>query len=544
MRSRTTDSLFLQEQRRFKRLEVSLPVWITVADAAGSDQEVPWELGYTRDISLGGSKIVVPPGEEEQWREAMDEGVRFVVRFDDGSTYGELIPGYVRFAAPDKETGRFALGLQFDETVARPAREAAVRSGLKSMQSRRKWQWAFVAAFFVVLAVFLVNRQLTAEVASKNAQITQLQKQKAGAEADLERLSRPTLASTRAEGIVASFQRKEVQKTLRELDADIKRLNDPKNMAKALAERQAEARRLGLNIRPASTAGKVQWAVAFPYGYNWPQVLGNLETLLERKIPHVVIFTDWTMPFPDLDAREARARGKVLQVTWEPWHFGNKNAVQLKDIAAGKHDAYVDRWANGARAFGGELWVRWGHEFNGNWYPWSTAGNGSNTQNWQAAYKRIHGRFKRAGASNVRWIWCINAETVPNVAWNDPLRNYPGSAYVDVVAIDGYNFGRSLPFGKWMSFQQLFAGPYQKVTTKFPDKPIWIAETGSSTVGGDKTQWLKEMDVSLRRDFPKVESVTWFEAEKEADWRLISSPSTLAAARSILRQPYYSRGSN
>ncbi|RYG55987.1 hypothetical protein EON80_29900, partial [bacterium] len=64
MAARTSDALFLQEQRRFRRLEVSLPVWITTRDAFEANSNV-WELGTTRDISLGGSKVYVPSGEEE-----------------------------------------------------------------------------------------------------------------------------------------------------------------------------------------------------------------------------------------------------------------------------------------------------------------------------------------------------------------------------------------------------------------------------------------------------------------------------------------------
>ena len=75
----------------------------------------------------------------------------------------------------------------------------------------------------------------------------------------------------------------------------------------------------------------------------------------------------------------------------------------MNDIIAGKHDKYIDDWAAGARSFGGEIWVRWGHEMNGNWYPWSSGNNGSDAQIWSKAYRHIHDRFRRAGASNVRW---------------------------------------------------------------------------------------------------------------------------------------------
>src|SRR5690606_17128101 len=142
-------------------------------------------------------------------------------------------------------------------------------------------------------------------------------------EKELQELSRPRLVSTRAEGIQSSLQRKAIQRSIAALTADINRLNDPRNMQEAVRRRNQEAARRGLRLTPPNTAARVQMAVAFPYGYNWPLVLDNLETILTRPVPHVVVFHDWSQSFPDLDAREARVRGKVLQVTWEPWHFGN-----------------------------------------------------------------------------------------------------------------------------------------------------------------------------------------------------------------------------
>lgn len=539
----SSDALFLQEQRRFRRLEVSLPVWITTAEAYVAGQDV-WELGTTRDISMGGCKVYVPSGEEEQWREAVLEGIGFVVKVEVAGRQGEAIPCYVRHAAIDEETGRFSLGVQFQTQVAQEARSAAVRAGLSTLRVRRTWQGAFVVAVLASLLAVGVARSLRAEVDAKAAQIAKLQAREKAALAELARLSRPRLVQTKSQGIDAAFRGEQVRATLSELAANMKRLNDPANMQSAIKQREAEAKRLGLSLTPASTAARVQLAVAFPYGYNWPLVLNDLETVLNRKVPQVVVFRDFSQEFPDLDAREARARGKTLQITWEPWHFSNPKAVKLADIAAGKYDAYIDKFAAASRAFGGELWIRFGHEMNGNWYPWCLSNTGQNPKTWQAAQRHMHDRFRHAGASNVRWIWCMNAESVPAASWNDPFKTYPGDNYVDAVAIDGYNFGDTLPHSRWQSFDELFAGPYARAIQQFPNKPIFIAETGCSSTGGDKARWLRDMDTSLRSKFSRVESVTWFEAAKEADWRMVSSQSSANEAKKLWGQAYYRRGEN
>lgn len=549
-RAAFTDAAFLKEQRRFRRLEVALPVWLAPQAAVEAGQEVAqeaWELGYTRDISLGGAKVVVPSGEETAWRRAAREGTFFLVHFDDDTPRGDLdrraeaIPAWVRHVERDAR-GQLALGVQFDASQAQSARETVLRRGFATLKARRRWQGAFgITAVLALVALWGVNA-LRADIAARDARIAALQKQQDVARAELQRLSRPALASTKSAGIDREFARREVQARLEDLQANMARLNDPSNMDAAIRERKKAAQSLGISLQPAARSARVQFAVAFPYGYNWPLVVSDFEKALNRRVPHIVVFQDWSAPFPDLDAREARARGKTLQITWEPWHFSNPNAIKLRDIAAGKHDAYIDSWAAGARSFGGELWIRWGHEMNGNWYPWSIGPSGGDPKVWVAAYRRIHDRFRRAGASNVRWIWCFNAESVPDVAWNDPAKTYPGDAYVDAVAVDGYNFGSTTAHSRWQSFEQIFARPLARAQKNWPQKPLWIAETGCATEGGDKVRWLKEMDQTLRSRFARVESVTWFEAAKEADWRLLSSPESAAAARKIWGSSYYRRG--
>ena len=533
------DTEYLREQRRFRRLEVSLPVWISTAAAHAAGHEI-WELGYTRDISLGGAKIVVPPAELEQWRAAAKSGLPLVVRFADESGKSAIIPAFARHV----ETGKseITLGIQFDAGAAQGAREAALKRGFATLKNRRKWQGAFLLAAILAAGAFVTVGGLRADVAARDAKIRALQTQQNQARAQLKQLSKPTLAVTKSAGIDREFERQQVQARLEDLKANMARLNNPANMENVIAQREKAAQKLGLSLKPASTRARVQLAVAFPYGYNWPLVVGDLETALNRKIPHIVTFQDWSQPFPDLDARESRARGKTLQVTWEPWHFSDPGAVKLGDIIAGKHDKYIDDWAAGARSFGGEIWLRWGHEMNGNWYPWSIGQNGSDAQNWTRAYRHIHDRFRRAGASNVRWIWCFNAESVPDLSWNDPAKTYPGNDYVDAVAVDGYNFGATTAHSRWQSFEQIFARPVALANEKWPDKPLWIGETGCSTNGGDKVAWLRQMDKSLRGPLSRVESVTWFEAAKEADWRMVSSAASANAARQIWGGEYYRRG--
>ena len=69
-----------------------------------------------------------------------------------------------------------------------------------------------------------------------------------------------------------------------------------------------------------------------------------------------------------------------------------------------------------------------------------------------------------------------------------------------------------------------------------------INEIGCSTVGGDKVAWIRDMDKELRGRFTKIQGVVWFEAQKEADWRMDSSPESLKACAQVFTNNYYRRG--
>jgi len=538
------DTLFLSEQRRFRRLEVSLPVWIGREGDLKSPEageRSPWSLGYTRDVSMGGTKVIVPPGEERKWLSVVQDGALCLLRFDaPGRSEGEdeYIPARVKHAAHDRAAGHFWLGVQYDEG-AHSAKAAAMKAGLATSTRRKRWQGSFVLALgaVVALAYFAQQQQGSVKVAlaAKNQEVARRKK----LQAQLSEVSRFHLAGSRSEGTAQALKESDLKARL----GDMSRFSDPKNESQGEAARQKKLAADGLALSTASTEGQnVDLGVALPYGYAWPIVVSDLEDALGRRVPTVVVFRDFKSAFPIEDAREARVRAKTLQVTWEPWLYSNPKAVNLSDVANGKYDAYLDSWARAAKSFGAEVWIRWAHEFNGNWYPWAVGENNKDAKIYVRAFQRAHDRFTKAGAFNVRWIWCANAISVPDAEWNDPARAYPGDAYVDMVSIDGYNFGTATPGSRWQSFREIYERPYAEMSRRFPGKPIMIGEIGCATVGGDKVEWIRDMDRQLRGRFNRFQGVVWFEASKEADWRMLSSPQVLAASRAVFSRQHYRRG--
>jgi Siphovirus ReqiPepy6 Gp37-like protein/Glycosyl hydrolase family 26 len=66
--------------------------------------------------------------------------------------------------------------------------------------------------------------------------------------------------------------------------------------------------------------------------------------------------------------------GRLRLATWQPGQgtagVTNISANPLTDIASGVHDALIDAQANRIKAFGYPIFLRFGHEMNGNWYTW------------------------------------------------------------------------------------------------------------------------------------------------------------------------------
>jgi len=253
-------------------------------------------------------------------------------------------------------------------------------------------------------------------------------------------------------------------------------------------------------------------------------------------------FQDWATPgVKDFDAAamdEAVSRGMPL-VTWEPWKFGGgprQPKYALKNIVAGNHDAYVRRWARAAAAWGQPFFLRFAHEMNGDWTSWSPGVMSNTSRQFVSAWRRVRAIFRRAGATNVRWVW----SPVAHYEGATPYRKvYPGDAYVDWFGISGYNWGDTREWSRWQSFSEIFGASYATMT-RMARKPVMIPEVASAESGGDKAAWIESAFLEeIPKKFPRIKAVVWFHADKENDWRVNSSAAALQAYQRVVASPLY-----
>jgi cellulose synthase (UDP-forming) len=260
-----------------------------------------------------------------------------------------------------------------------------------------------------------------------------------------------------------------------------------------------------------------------------PSDLGEVNAFEQMARAHVGIvqwFADWHDGVDLEQLRAVAARGSTPQITWEPWDRTGDLAKQpdytLASIIRGRHDAYIRSWARGMRRYGKPVLLRFGQEMNGSVYPWAEATNGNRPGQYARAWRHMHDIFTAEGATNVRWVWC--AKTGRIVA-----AQYPGDRYVDIVALSGFNGGTVLPWGGWRTFADAFNAPLQALRRLAPHKPVQISEVGTVEAGGSKARWIKQM-FDYVETHPSIRSVLWFDLDKQADWRVATSP---AAARAF-----------
>lgn len=216
-------------------------------------------------------------------------------------------------------------------------------------------------------------------------------------------------------------------------------------------------------------------------------------------------------------ATTAESAGAVPLLQWIPPHYD-----LLSQIAAGKFDSYIRQFARSVSLFGCPLMLSFGHEFNGPWWPWGEKYQPATA--FVAAWRHIHDLFNASGVRNVIWVWNPNVLNDPGVV--EPASWWPGAAYVNIVALDGYFWTAST------SFSDVFASSIASVR-QFSSKPIFIAETGAYPGAGMAGRVTAIFDGAARSG---LTGIVYFDIRGNRDWRLELNPGALAAFRTDSRE--------
>lgn len=274
---------------------------------------------------------------------------------------------------------------------------------------------------------------------------------------------------------------------------------------------------------------------------------------LAGKTPAIIASSSYwgEQSFPSANVELIARHGAVPLVFWSPWdkpyeERRGPDRFSLRAILAGKWDAYIDAWADGAKKFGRPLFVSFCNEMNGDWFPWSGtfygAKDGGN-EVFKKAWRHVVDRVRARGADNILWVFHVNAFPAENDVWNTFAAYYPGSDYVDWLGLSIY--GKQFrDEGDWADFRDLIDWPYREITALDPHKPVMVAEfgTGDFPKAGSKAEWISDA-LSIIPTYPRIKAaVYWHERWQNEDGtfsnlRINSSPAVLKAFREGISTP-------
>jgi beta-mannanase len=283
----------------------------------------------------------------------------------------------------------------------------------------------------------------------------------------------------------------------------------------------------------AHAAAPIKLGAYVPYGPEDASALDRYASMVGGSPDIVMNYSNVTDPLlTSTDIKNLEARGETPMVTWQLYKSGwSGPTISLSDIANGRYDSYLRDAADLAKGLPFDVMIRFGHEMNGDWYGWS-----GQPSAYRSAWRHIVTVFRQQGAGNVKWVWSPNVDQ-----GSYPFAQYfPGDSWVDYVALDGYNWGKSgVGVNQWQTLSQVFSSSYRQIT-ELSSKPVIIAETSSSELGGNKAAWIRDgLLRTIPQQFPRVRAVVWFDRSMEQDWRVDSSQASLAAYRDVVSNSIY-----
>ncbi len=197
----------------------------------------------------------------------------------------------------------------------------------------------------------------------------------------------------------------------------------------------------------------------------------------------------------------------------------------LQNILDGQFDADLHGWCAAAREFGTPLLAEYGTEVNGDWFPWNGRWNGGGEsqgygdptepdgpERFRDAYRHIIQICRDEGATNITWVFHVNAEDWPQTSWNAFENYYPGDDWIDWVGVSIY--AALTPMDDyWNAFGDEMDDAYARLEAMAPDKPVIVAEFGAPKNNplGDQAAWARQaLSDILAFRWPRVIAFSWW----------------------------------
>ncbi|MGE5542791.1 MAG: glycosyl hydrolase [Bacillota bacterium] len=267
-----------------------------------------------------------------------------------------------------------------------------------------------------------------------------------------------------------------------------------------------------------ANGGRFMWGIFYPWALTDAgayQRVASIEDRLGFRFPIILHYLYPGIDFPTEGMRNAFERGQLVELTMQVATLDNANANVRNanfDLLDGRLDEAIRRFARGAKAFGHPFLFRLNNEMNTDWAQYSGVCTLNDVDIYTKVWRRIYRIFDEEGVDNAIWVFNPNGRNYPPMNWNRGVCYYPGNGFVHLIGLTGYNTGDyyySVTREHWVSFRQIYdpvVAEYRALYRRFP----WlITEFASSSVGGDKAQWISDMFTALP-DYPEIRAAVWW----------------------------------
>ncbi|WP_214415923.1 glycoside hydrolase family 26 protein [Sphaerisporangium fuscum] len=270
------------------------------------------------------------------------------------------------------------------------------------------------------------------------------------------------------------------------------------------------------------------------------QAVATAERRMGRRADIVHVYHRGGEAFPT--PQEAHlARRRLLLINWKP-----SVRDTWAEIADGAIDDRIDRVAETIRhRLHERFFLTIHHEPENDVRP--QPGSGMTADDYAAMYRHVVFRLRRHGVRNA--VMVMTYMGAPNWAtkpWFERL--YPGDDVVDWIGLDPYADRRVDDFAglvdKTRDDHASWPGFYRWTQTRFPGKPIMLAEWGAFERPGDpgfKETFFNSVRRQIR-GYPQIKALVYFDSPSapRGDTRFDSSETAARAFSQLARDPYFS----
>lgn len=231
-------------------------------------------------------------------------------------------------------------------------------------------------------------------------------------------------------------------------------------------------------------------------------------------------------PFPREALREARLKGAVPLLSWEPRsdrfpelaakpHLKSNRRV-FSAVLDGDLDSYLVAFAQAVRDFGDPVLIALAPGMDDPQQPWAGP-RGATGEDFREAWDYIVAIFNHTGASNVGWVW---QPTLPGAFET----HFPSKTNVDWIGIPTLNSG---PLGRdgWQSFAELYQ-PYRQHVQPL-HLPVLLSDLGTVERGGNAELWWQDALRHIQMMCPEIRGLL---LPREGSWY---APQNAAVLRTL-----------